>query len=122
LIEASRGVQVGSQDLDRRPEINTMTAWLSDWKQPLMDKGAGHDMASMDAMMSDDEMKGLATKKGADFDKAWMDMMIRHHQGAVTMAKTVSTAGSNPDVRALAAAIATAQEAEIAEMKAALGS
>jgi uncharacterized protein (DUF305 family) len=103
------------------PEIEKMSGWLKDWKQPMMDMGEGHDMGSMDGMMSADEMKSLPNKKGADFDKAWLDMMVRHHEGAVTMANKVTTSGSNTDVKALAAVIITAQQAEIAEMKAELG-
>jgi uncharacterized protein (DUF305 family) len=49
-------------------------------------------------------------------------MMIRHHEGAIEMAETVKADGSNPDVIALADAVITAQQAEIAEMQALLGS
>ncbi|WP_438938440.1 DUF305 domain-containing protein [Amycolatopsis orientalis] len=44
-------------------------------------------------------------------------MMIRHHQGAVDMAKTELAKGSNADAKALAQKIIDAQEAEIREMQ-----
>jgi uncharacterized protein (DUF305 family) len=48
-------------------------------------------------------------------------MMIRHHEGAISQSETVKTEGSNPDVRALADHIITAQQGEITEMNALLG-
>jgi uncharacterized protein (DUF305 family) len=73
-------------------------------------------------MMSADEMTGLAATTGAEFDDLWMNMMIRHHQGAIAMATTVQSDGSNSDAIALAGQIISAQQAEIDEMNALLGS
>lgn len=109
----------GGQD----PEIILMTAWLAAWGQPLqMDTGEGHDMSSMEGMMSATEMDSLGAMKGTEFDTTWLSMMIRHHQGAITMAQTVKTAGSSAEVLALADQVIAAQQAEIAEMQAMLGS
>lgn len=109
----------GGQD----PEIILMTAWLAAWGQPMqMDTGGGHDMSSMDGMMSADEMDALGAMTGGDFDAMWLDMMIRHHQGAIAMAQTVKATGSNADVLALAEQVIAAQQAEITEMETLLGS
>ena len=108
----------GAQD----PEIQLMTGWLTMWGQPMQaNMGTGHDMSTMDGMMSAAEMDTLGTMTAADFDKMWMEMMIRHHQGAIAMAQTVKAAGSNPDVLALADQVIAAQQAEITEMQALLG-
>lgn len=117
----------------QQPEIDLMTGWLSAWGQDApasedtMDHsqhgGMGGDeaMAGMAGMMSADEMKGLEAASGPAFDKAWMEMMVRHHEGAVVMAKAVQSDGSNAEAKELAGKIITAQEAEIAEMKTILG-
>jgi uncharacterized protein (DUF305 family) len=105
------------------PEVAQMTTWLTEWGQPLaMDMSDGHTLAGMEGMLTADEMDALAELRGADFDRAWMEGMIRHHEGAIVMADEVTAKGKDPGVRALAAAIITAQRAEIDEMRALLGS
>ena len=51
----------------------------------------------------------------------WMQMMIRHHTGAIAMAQTLKTSGTNADVIALADQVITAQQSEVDEMKAIVG-
>ena len=105
------------------PEIAQMTTWLKDWDQPMaMDMSDGHGMDGMDGMLSADEMKELAALRGAEFDTAWMEGMIRHHEGAITMAKEVAAKGELPKVKTLAEQIVAAQRAEIDEMRALLDS
>ena len=67
--------------------------------------------------MSADEMAELETLKGAEFDSAWMEGMIRHHQGAITMSETEKKDGSLAEVKALADTIIAAQQKEIDEMQ-----
>ena len=47
----------------------------------------------------------------------WLEMMIEHHEGAISQSETVKADGSNPDVLALADQIIAVQQAEIAEMR-----
>ena len=113
----------GAQD----PEIKLMTSWLAEWGQPVdgmggmnmdgMDMADMADMPGMEGMMTAAEMKALEAATGPAFDKLWLDMMIRHHQGAVTMSKTAETDGKAAVVKELAAKIVAAQEGEIAEMR-----
>jgi len=99
------------------PEITQMKQWLTAWGKPTrMDMSDGHDMSTMDGMMSDADMQALDAATGPAFDELWSTMMIEHHQGAITMAKTVKTEGTNPEVAKLADRIIAAQQAEIAEM------
>ena len=47
----------------------------------------------------------------------WVTMMITHHQGAVSMATTELSDGSNPDAKTLARSIISSQNAQIQQMK-----
>ncbi len=106
------------------PEIELLAGWLTEWAQSV-DGMEGHsmegmdiaDMAGMEGMMTSEEMTGLEAATGPAFDKLWLDMMVRHHEGAVTMSKTVETDGKAVVVKELARKIIAAQEAEIAEMQ-----
>jgi uncharacterized protein (DUF305 family) len=77
--------------------------------------------SNMPGMMSTEQMNALAAASGADFDRQWMEMMIEHHNGAITMANTELASGVNPDAKALATSISAAQQAEIATMRGLLG-
>lgn len=70
-------------------------------------------------MGMDDDPATLETAK--PFDRAFLDMMIPHHEGAVTMAKAELDEGGDPELKALAEDIIEAQEREIEEMRKHLG-
>ncbi len=67
-------------------------------------------------MMSDVDMTSLSKATGAAFDRMWVSMMIRHHQGAVTMATAEQSTGQNPDAKKLAQSIITSQTAQITQL------
>jgi uncharacterized protein (DUF305 family) len=62
-------------------------------------------------------MQQLSQAHGAAFDTMFLQMMIGHHQGAVTMSQTELADGENPDAKTLAQNISTAQRREITEMQ-----
>ncbi|MFF5233596.1 DUF305 domain-containing protein [Dactylosporangium sp. NPDC000521] len=105
----------------QEPEIATMSGWLTAWGEPVPSPGAMHHdmggMAEMPGMMTDQEMQDLAKATGKDFDTMFLQMMIKHHQGAVEMAKTEQAQGQDPAAKQLAAKIAADQTAEITEMQ-----
>ena len=68
-------------------------------------------------MMSDEDMAALDHMSGAEFDKAWLQMMTEHHQGAIDRAEQAASMPLDPQVAALADDIITAQRAEIATMQ-----
>jgi uncharacterized protein (DUF305 family) len=102
------------------PEIKLMSGWLTSWGKPVPTPGehAGHTMTGM---MSPQEMDDLSKAKGSMYDRMWVTMMIKHHQGAVTMSKTEQTTGKDAAALALAKQIQSAQTTEIATMQRLLG-
>ena len=102
------------------PEITTMKEWLDDWDVSTDHDGHdGHDMG--DGMMSDADMTELAELSGTAFDRAWLTMMIEHHEGAVEMATAERGDGRYEPAVDLAEAIVTTQSAEIDVMEELLG-
>lgn len=61
---------------------------------------------SMSQMGMSMDMTSLGTAR--PFDRAFIDMMIPHHQGAVRMAQAELAKGNNPKLRALAQRIINA--------------
>ena len=126
-LDPATGASVEVVDLATRiqaaqdPEVELMTGWLTAAGESVaMDTSDGHDMSSMDGMMTADQMDEMAAMTGADFDQMWLEMMIAHHEGAISQSETVKADGSNADVLLLADQIITAQQAEITEMQAVL--
>jgi uncharacterized protein (DUF305 family) len=123
----------------QQPEIDQMSGWLRAWDAPVPDteapgtggmSGMAHGDASqnskpgmsdgsgaMPGMMSQQQMHQLGQANGAAFDTMFLQMMIGHHQGAVTMSQTELADGENPDAKTLAQNIITAQQREITEMQ-----
>jgi uncharacterized protein (DUF305 family) len=90
-------------------EIEQMQLWGSS----NMGSHAGH---AMDGMLTDEEMHALSTAMGKEFDRLFLEGMIKHHEGAIDMAEMVVDS-KNQEVSSLANAIITAQRAEIERMK-----
>ena len=103
------------------PEISKMKAFLTSWKERLTPDSSMDHGDMMDGMLSADDIKKLSSLRGAEFDREWMNGMIEHHEGAIEMAKEVLEDGKDTAVKALATAVATAQDSEILEMKELLG-
>ncbi|MFE5594761.1 DUF305 domain-containing protein [Streptomyces sp. NPDC056549] len=98
------------------PEIRKMRAWLKGWGRPESadGHGAGHGMSGM---MSDQDMKDLAAARGKAFDRKFAELMIAHHDGAVTMAKDEQKNGRNATARKLADDVVRTQSAEVAQLR-----
>ena len=59
----------------------------------------------------------LKNKTGDDFDKAFIEQMIIHHQGAIDMAKLAQNNAKHDEVKNLANDILSAQSKEIDMMQ-----
>lgn len=95
---ASRAIQALCERIvvGQTDEIGLMQRWLREWGKPVPSADASHDMmpgmehmahAMMPGMLTGDQLRELDKARGKDFDKLWLQAMIRHHQGALTMIK-----------------------------------
>lgn len=104
------------------PEIAQMRGFLAAWGVP---ENAAGEMPGMNhgqaggtaGIMTGAQMQQLGKARGAAFDRAFLEMMIEHHRGAVQMARTELATGQNREVRELAQTIVDAQQSEISEMQ-----
>lgn len=81
---------------------------------------AAHAHGDMPGMLTPDQLARLEAAQGDAFDRLFLDYMIEHHRGALTMVDELRAAeggGAEAEIAALAAAIETSQVAEIAEME-----
>ncbi|MFF5519736.1 DUF305 domain-containing protein [Streptomyces coeruleorubidus] len=113
------------------PEIQTMKSWLKAWGKP---ESAGESMPGMDhgsggmdhgsgmsGMMSDEDMKKLEAAKGTEFDRMFAELMIEHHEGAITMAEDEQKKGRDAAAKKLAVDVVRTQSAEVEKFEKILG-
>jgi uncharacterized protein (DUF305 family) len=94
-------------------EIGQMTKWLTDWYKT-SPKEVANEKADKEMKM---HMSMLRDKRDADFDKAFLDMMPKHHHMAVEMAEQAESKSTHPELKELAKRIAKDQQSEIKQMK-----
>lgn len=101
------------------PEIQQLTEWLDQWGEPTEPQGGhdGHDMAEMDGMLSDEELQQLSDAEGTDAARLFLEQMIAHHEGAITMAEDEVADGTYPPAVDLAQTIIDTQQQEIDTMR-----
>jgi uncharacterized protein (DUF305 family) len=102
---------------DQSREITQMTQWRDQWFPGRPKTPNILDMPGMSKTMMDISPMHMEKMTGAAFDKMFVDMMIPHHEGAVTMAKDALVKSQRPEIRALAQQIIDAQQREIEMMK-----
>ena len=82
-------------------------------EEPLTDEEAHAAMG----MASADEIAALEDATGQEADCLFLELMIRHHEGAIPMAEALIELGSDPRALQVATAIKDGQAAEIDAMQ-----
>ncbi len=99
----SLGAKISISQTD---EINFMKRWLvargqtvSKRMRDMPGMNMSHDMMKlMPGMLTPEQMDALRKAKGAEFDRLFLEGMIQHHGGALTMVKDLfNTAGAGQD-------------------------
>lgn len=103
---------------EQRTELDGFRAQLMQWEEPL----APSSGTTPDGMVDQGTLDKLQTLRGADFDKLWLQTLIAHHRGAISMARTEIASGQSPDIISIAKSVAASQQAQIDEMNQMLGS
>jgi uncharacterized protein (DUF305 family) len=98
-------------------EITQLQGWLRSWDKPATPEGMGHGGMEMPGTMSEADMSRLMESTGTEFDLAFAEMMAKHHQGAIDMAKAELKDGSAPEVKQFAQKVIDDQQKEIDQLK-----
>lgn len=119
---ASQGLGLLAEriDVSQKDEIALMRRWLERRGKPLPPPGEHAMHMAMPGMLTEAEMASLRAATGREFERLFLELMIKHHEGALTMvAELMGSQGAAQDseLYALVSDIEADQRAEIARMQ-----
>jgi uncharacterized protein (DUF305 family) len=106
-------------DQSQVAEIRIMQDWLRNNGQHAPDTSSWRTM-TMPGMLTQAQLEQLDRATGVAFDRAFLDLMIQHHEGALKMVENLFKAprgGQEVDVGVFANDVVTVQTAEIGIMR-----
>lgn len=102
-------------------EIQSMNSWYQDWFETSVPKVSTGMMGGGMMSQSGMHMGGIedmtVLENATDFDKAFIEEMIPHHQLAVMMANMLQSGTNRPEMQQLAKNIISSQSKEIQQMQ-----
>jgi len=112
-------------ELSQEDEIKMMQRWLQVRGQEVPGPHAMHMHGAhlMPGMLTEEEMAQLSAAKGAEFDRLFLEGMIKHHGGALTMVQELFAtpgAGQEVEIFSFASDVDSDQRMEIDRMGAML--
>jgi uncharacterized protein (DUF305 family) len=106
-------------DQSQVAEIRIMQDWLRRNGQFAPDTSSWRTM-TMTGMLTAEQLRTLDAATGGGFDRAFLTLMIQHHEGALRMVKELLAtprAGQDVDVNVFANDVVSVQTAEIGAMR-----
>ena len=108
-------------ELSQADEIRWMGRWLEVRGKTVPDAHAhhAHDAVLMPGMLTQEELTRLAAAAGSDFDSLFLELMIKHHGGALVMVNDLfmtEGAGQESELFGFASDVDTDQRIEIDRM------
>lgn len=106
-------------DQSQVAEIAIMQDWLARNGLPVPDASTWETM-TMPGMLTKAQLDTLDTATGPAFDRAYLELMIQHHEGALLMVKELFAtrgAGQDVDISVFANDVVAVQTAEIGAMR-----
>jgi len=112
----------GRIEASQEDEIAFMRRWLEARGHAVPDAHAHHEHGGMlmPGMLTAEEMTRLASAAGPDFDRLFLEGMIKHHAGALDMVATLfgaPGAGQETEIFAFASEVDADQRIEIGRMQ-----
>jgi uncharacterized protein (DUF305 family) len=112
-------------EVSQSDEIRMMREWLQARGEAVPGPHAhhAHDAKLMPGMLTPEQMTTLSEAKGVEFDRLFLEYMIQHHGGALTMVRQLFAtpgAGQESEIFAFASDVDADQRMEIDRMGAML--
>lgn len=79
--------------------------------------GSGHGAAPHPGMATPEQIAALGATSGAEFDRAFLELMVAHHEGALAMAEQQRLGGTDVLAQQMADDVTVEQTAEIQRMR-----
>lgn len=99
-------------------EIDQMREWYLDWYGESVPEGGSGSFGMMGGGMMGGAFGDLESLKDAEqFDKAFIEQMVPHHEMGIMMARMAGNATSRPEIEQLTDSIITSQSDEVARMQ-----
>ncbi len=80
-------------ELTQQTEIDQMEAWLTERNEEVPSAPDHHGGHLMPGMLTEAQLDQLERARGAEFDRLFLELMIRHHQGALAMVQELRASG-----------------------------
>ena len=103
--------------LTQQAQRGMMLGWLEAWGLPLTRGAPMNGMGEMMGMATQAQINELKSLPVPAAEVAFLNLMIRHHQGGVAMAEEALKQTRRPEVVRMARAIVGAQQSEITYMQ-----
>lgn len=101
------------------PEIDAMQGWLELHGLPEASEDVDHEHDDMPGMATPEDLTRLSAAEGPEFDRMFLELMSRHHEGALQMADR-AVGAQHPVVSEMVDDVVATQSVEIARMQAVL--
>lgn len=116
-------------EISQVQDVGVLRGWLILWNQPSLPSApmrwmtgricgryAVPDGTPMPGLATETELAALQTASGAELDRLFLRLMVRHHSGGLSMARAAAQGASLPAVRAMARNMQFEQAQEISYM------
>ena len=122
--DSFRGMALRMQ-ISQRDEIRLMERWLDEREEEVPAANTHRTMITggmglMPGMLDPQQMEQLASASGPEFERLFLEFMIMHHEGAITMVQTLfnsSGAGQESLIFKFASDVDADQTIEILRMR-----
>jgi len=104
-------------EVSQKDEIAIMERWIERRGETMAE--GHHHSPLMPGMLTEEELARLGAATGDEFDRLFLELMIRHHEGALVMVADLFSAGGGQEAEIFqfASHVDADQRAEVARMR-----